>query len=124
MSLPLPVVCCEFGTGPCGCKVVGPTLGFLFACIAAIPFWLAGAVLWIGVHYAVESLGGDRGLYTVLANVGWVGRLSRKRIRRGRRVYIEVLGCSDGHFWGARICKWISNASDRQGPWPCTCRAK
>ncbi|KAI8590293.1 hypothetical protein BDZ88DRAFT_415508 [Geranomyces variabilis] len=44
--LPLPVVCCECGTGPLGCKVVGPTLGFFFAILSAILFFPLGALVY------------------------------------------------------------------------------
>ncbi|KAH7446167.1 hypothetical protein KP509_01G042700 [Ceratopteris richardii] len=41
-------VCIECGThdNPCRCKVVGPTLGFVACCLAAIVEWPVGAVIW------------------------------------------------------------------------------
>lgn len=52
-----PVLCIQCGTNqnPCGCKVVGPTLGFLVGAVSAIVAYPAGAVTW-----CVSKNGGRR----------------------------------------------------------------
>ncbi len=45
--IPIPV-CIECGSpdNPCRCKIVGPTLGFVAFCLAALVEWPVGAVVW------------------------------------------------------------------------------
>jgi hypothetical protein len=45
--IPIPV-CIECGSpdNPCRCKIVGPTLGFVAFCVAALVEWPVGAVVW------------------------------------------------------------------------------
>lgn len=51
MAVCIPV-CFECGTtdNPCRCKVVGPTLGFVAFCVAALVEWPVGAVVWCFNH--------------------------------------------------------------------------
>lgn len=40
-------ICCQFGAdNPCGCKIIGPTLGFFLLIILAIFCWPIGAIVW------------------------------------------------------------------------------
>ncbi|CAM8971025.1 hypothetical protein QQ045_029885 [Rhodiola kirilowii] len=51
MAIGMPI-CVQCGTrsNPCRCKVVGPTLGFLAFCAAAVVEWPVGAVVYLFKH--------------------------------------------------------------------------